>query len=68
MANNVAMRQMFERLAFSVEASTAAVEEESIADLDVLLDLKEEGVETLCKTMRRPGGTIPNQAIADHGH
>jgi hypothetical protein len=48
MANNFAMRKMFERLAFSAEASTAAVETESITDLDVLLDLKEEGVETLC--------------------
>ena len=52
------MCQMFERLGFTTAAANAIIRDQGIDSLHEVRLLKSSDVETLCKTIRRPGGTI----------
>ena len=58
-AANAAMRQMFTRLGFTQAAAQAIVMEQGFDTLDEVKLLKDDEVESLCKVIRRPGGTVP---------
>ncbi|KAI2509583.1 hypothetical protein MHU86_4844 [Fragilaria crotonensis] len=60
--NNAVMRGVFTRIGFSESASQALVEEQGMSDLEEIKLLSDEEVESLCKVIRRPGGTVPNPA------
>ena len=63
-ANLAAMRGAFTRIRFSVEAAARIVDDQQIDSLEELRLLTDNEVENLCKTIRRPGGTVPNPAGA----
>jgi hypothetical protein len=50
----------FMRLSFTEEAATAMVEDLGINDVSVLRLMDAEEAKTVCKTLRRPGGTMLN--------
>lgn len=62
MANLAAMRTALQRLGFSDDASRFITEQQGLDALTEFRILKDEEVESLCKVVRRPGGTIPNPA------
>ena len=55
------MRQAFVRLGFTQQGAVAVVNEQGIATLEELGLLTENEIEGLCKTIRRPGGTMVGQ-------
>ena len=62
------MIELIKALGFSGDAASALVKEQLIRDEDVLLELDNEQVENLCKTVRKPGGgeeghQIPEMAL-----
>ena len=62
------MIELIKSLGFSKEAASALVREQLIEDEDALLELDDEQVENLCKTVRKPGGgeeghQIPEMAM-----
>ena len=59
------MRQAFVRLGFSQQGAVAVVDDQGIDTVDELGVLTDDEIETLCKTIRRPGGTIVNAAGAN---
>ena len=63
------MRQMFEHLSFTTTAANAIIWDQGIDSLDEVHLLESSDVETLCKTIRRPGGTIwrGNQDVPNPG-
>ena len=52
------MHQMFERLCFTTATTNAIIQDQGIDSLDEVHLLESSDVETLCKTIRRQGGTI----------
>ena len=54
------MRQLFVRVGFSDPAAHALVEAQGLDSLDNLRMLQEDDCTTVCKNVRRPGGTINN--------
>lgn len=64
MAELVALRAAFVRLGFTPQAAIALVDEQGLDSLDEIKRLDDNGVSELCKTIRRPGGTIANDAGA----
>ena len=65
------MCQMFERLGFSTTTANAIICDQGIDSLEEVCLLKSSEVETLCKTIHHPGGTIrrrnqdvPNPSIS----
>ena len=63
------MHQMFERLGFMTIASNAIIQDQGIDSLEEVRLLESSDVETLCKTIRHPGGTIQcgNQDVPNPG-
>ena len=63
------MRQMFERLGFTTAAANAIIRDQGIDSLEEVRLLESSDIETLCKTIRRPGGTIRrgNQDVPNPG-
>lgn len=59
MAANAAMRTMFTRLGFSQAAAQAIVDDQGLDTLAEVKLLTDDEVESLCKVIRRPGGTVP---------
>ena len=59
MADPAAMRQALVRIGFTQQGSEAVVNDQGITSVAELGLLKESEIETLCKTVRRPGGTVP---------
>ena len=57
--NNAVMRQVMTRIGFSDPAAQALVDEQGMDTLDEIKLLTDDEVESLCKVIRRPGGTIP---------
>ena len=57
---NTQMRTAISRLGFTAMAATAMVDKQGIDNIDELRRLKDNNVDKLCKTIRCPGGTIPN--------
>ena len=65
------MREMFECLSFSTTTTKAIIHDQGINSLDEVCILEPCDVETLCKTIRPPSGTIrrgnedvPNPSIS----
>jgi hypothetical protein len=67
MATAAAMRTALERLGASQDATRAIVNDQGIASLDELKVLQDDDVCVLCKTVRRPGGVVPNPNAAEAG-
>jgi ribosomal protein S13 len=61
MADAAAMRTAMQRLGCTAEAAQAIVNDQGIDSLVELKSMKDDDVTTLCKVIRRPGGTIPSQ-------
>jgi hypothetical protein len=60
--NNAVMRGVMTRIGFSEAAAQALVEEQGMNELEEIKLLSDDEVESLCKVIRRPGGTVPNPA------
>ena len=52
------MHQMFERLGFMTAAANAIIQDQGIDSLEEVQLLESSNVETPCKTIRHPSGTI----------
>ena len=65
MADPAAMRQAMTRLGCSEGAARAIVDDQGINDLIELKSLKDKDITTLCKVIRKPGGTIDNPRAAE---
>ena len=63
------MCQMIERLGFMTAAANAIIRDQGIDSLEEVRLLESSDVETLCKTIRRSGGTIRrgNQDVPNPG-
>ena len=61
------MRAAMVCIGFSEQATQALVEEQGIATLDEIRLLSDNEIESLCKVIRRPGGTLPSPAEAAAG-
>ena len=61
--------QMIERLGFMTAAANAIIRDQGIDSLEEVRLLESSEVETLCKTIRRSGGTIRrgNQDVPNPG-
>ena len=57
------MRAAMVRIGFSELAAQALVEEQDMDNLDEIGLLTDDKIESLCKVIRRPGGTIPPPAV-----
>jgi hypothetical protein len=60
-----AMRTMFVRIGFTNTASQVIVDEQGMDSLDEIRLLTDDEIESLCKVIRRPGGTIPGPNPGD---
>jgi hypothetical protein len=60
MADLAASRALLVRLKFSVPAAAAIVDEQGIDSLEEFKLLTDEDIESLCKVVRRPGGSVVN--------
>jgi hypothetical protein len=68
MAAPVALNAMFVRLGFSAAAATIlADEDQENLSIDALLYFDDKGIQTLCATLRKPGGQIAGPAPAGGG-
>jgi hypothetical protein len=54
-----AMRTMLQRIGFSAAASQVLVDEQGMDTLAEIQLLSDDEVESLCRVIRRPGGTFP---------
>lgn len=59
MAAIAAMRTMLTRIGFSQVAAQAIVEDQGLDTLSEIKLLTDDEIESLCKVIRRPGGTVP---------
>ena len=60
-----AMRTMLTRIGLSIAASQVIVEEQGMDTLDEIKLLTDDEIESLCKVVRRPGGTVPGPNVGD---
>jgi hypothetical protein len=60
-----AYRTMLQRMGLSATASVAITEEQGLDSLNEIKLLTDDEVESLCKVVRRPGGTIPGPNPGD---
>lgn len=68
MANAVAMRAAFGRLGFTAAASLLITDDQDINELSELAIFTDPEIESLCKVLRSPGGTVANDVAAiDNG-
>ena len=58
----LAIRQALVRLGFSAHAAVELVENQGLGDLEVIKEMTDDEIETLCRLLRRPGGTVANPA------
>lgn len=61
-ANNHAMRAMYARLGLSNPVSVAITDLQRLNSIEDLRNFREADVDTLAKTLQKPGGTIPDPA------
>ncbi len=54
-----AMRTMLQRIGFSATASQVLVDKQGMDTLAEIEFLSDDEVKSLCRVIRRPGGTIP---------
>ena len=67
MADIVALRTALTRMGVSNNVAQEITDTQGINTLDELKILTDTEIETLCKAIRRPGGTMPNPAVAAAG-
>ena len=67
MAELVALRTALTRIGFTAAVASFIMDTQGMNDLEEFLLLDDEGVGTLCRAIRRPGGQIPNPAFAAAG-
>ena len=63
------MHQVFECLGFTAATANAIIQDQGIDSLEEVCLLKPSNVETLCKAIHHPGGTIQhgNQDVPNPG-
>ena len=59
MAAVAAMRTLFTRIGFTLAAAQAIVDEQNLDSLAEVKLLTDDEIESLCKVLHRPGGTVP---------
>ena len=62
MAEATALGTALTRLGFSPDAADAIIDGQGVDTVDAFLHLEDEQVESLCKVVRRPGGSVDNPA------
>ena len=67
MADVVALCAALTRLGISAKGSGFITNNQGLDTLDELKVLTNDEIESLCKIVRRPGGTIPNPNAGDPG-
>ena len=67
MADVVALRAALTRLGFSAKGAGFITNDQGLDTLDELKVLTNDEIKSLCKVVRRPGGTIPNPDAGDPG-
>ena len=67
MADVVALRAALTRLDFSAKGAGFITDNQGLDTLDDLKILTNDGIESLCKVVRRPGGTITKPNAGDPG-
>ena len=67
MADVVALCAALARLGFSSKAAGFITDDQGLDTLDELQVLTNDEIESLCKVVRRPGGTVPNPNTGDPG-
>ena len=67
MADVVGLRAALMRLGFSAKAAGFITDDQGLDTLDELKVLTNDEIESLCKVVRRPGGTVPNPNAGDPG-
>ena len=67
MAEPVAFRSMLGRMYFTNEVNTAMMDQQVIADLDILILLDDNDIRSLWDVIRSPGGSIINLAYLQVG-
>ena len=67
MADVVALRVALTRLGFSAKAAGFITNDQGLDTLDELKVLTNDEIESLCKVVWRPGGTVPNPNAGDPG-
>ena len=67
MAELVALRAALTRMGFTAAVANFIADTQGMNDLEEFLLMDDEGVGTLCKAIRRPGGQVPNPAFAAAG-
>ena len=60
----VALHAALTRMGFTAAVATFTTDTQGMNDLEEFLLMDDEGVRTLCKAIRHPGGQIPNPAFA----
>jgi ribosomal protein S13 len=60
-----AMRTMLQRIGLSAAASQVIVDEQGLDSLNEIKLLTDDEIESLCKVVRRPGGTVPGPNPGD---
>ena len=67
MADVVALHADLTRLGFSDKAAGFITNDQGLDTLDELKVITNDEIESLCKVVRRPGGTAPNPNAGDPG-
>ena len=67
MADIVALHAALTRLGFSAKADGSITADQGPDTLDELKVLTNDEIESLCKVVWRPGGTVPNPSTGDPG-
>ena len=67
MADVVALCTAFTRLGFSADSAGFITDDHVLDTLDYLKVLTNGDIESLCKVVWRPGGTVPNPNAGDPG-
>ena len=67
MADVVALHAALTRLGFSAKASVSVTNDQGLDTLDDLKVLTNDEIESLCKVVRRSGGTVLNPNAGDTG-
>ena len=67
MADVVALRVALTRLGFSAKAAGFITNDQGLYTLDELKVITNDKIKSLCKVVRRPGGTVSNPNSGDPG-
>ena len=67
MANIAALRQMYVCIGFTQETANSIIDDQGIDSIEEVGYLKDPDIDALCKTIKRPGGTIANPNAGNAG-